>query len=270
MHIRTPRLLPPVTRPARLAALLPLILAAALALAFLPGAQGRSGPSPASTLMDQPIALLEQTRSQLARVADYECTLVKHERVHGKLLPEQMLTMRARRQPYSVYLHFESPDSIHGQQVCYVDGRNKGYMRVHPAGWRGIVGFVSLDIRDERAFEDNRHPITEAALWFVTDATARYWEMERRANKTQVRVEDRVFQGRPCVWVETTHPEPDAAAYYAYRCVLCIDKATRLPVRVEAYDRPRRGGPPGGDLLECYSYLGLRCNVGLRDRAFSF
>jgi hypothetical protein len=220
--------------------------------------------------MDQPIALLEQTRVKLDQVADYECTLVKHERVRGKLLPEQVLTMRARRQPYSVYLHFQAPEAVRGQEVCYVDGRNKGLMRVHPAGWRRIVGFVSLDLRDPRGFEDNRHPITEASLWWLSEATARYWQMERQVNKTQVRMEDRVFQGRPCIWIETTHPERHAAAYYAYRCVLCIDRESRLPVRVEAYDWPRPNAPAGGELLECYSYLDVRCNIGLADRAFDY
>jgi hypothetical protein len=223
-----------------------------------------------STALDQPIALLGQTRAELGRIADYECTLVKVERVEGKLLPEQVITMRARMRPYSVYLRFESPGSMRGQEVCYVAGRNKGLMRVHPAGWRRIVGFVSLDIHDSRAFEDNRHVITEAAIWPIMDATARYWEMERRVNKTAVRIEDRQFRGRPCTWIETTHPDRAAAAFYAYRCVLCIDKESHLPVRIEAYDWPRPNGPPEGDLLECYSYLNWRTNIGLSDKAFDY
>jgi hypothetical protein len=232
-------------------------------------ARAPADPSTASP-MDQPIALLEETRAVLNRVADYECTLIKHERVRGKLLAEQALTMRARRQPFSVYLHFQSPESVRGQQVCFVEGRNKGLMRVHPAGWRGIVGFVSLDVRDSRASEDNRHPITEATLWTLVESTARYWQMERQVNKTRVRIEDRVFQGRPCSWIETLHPERNAAAYYAYRCVICIDKETKLPVRMEAYDWPRANAPAGGDLLECYSYLNIRCNQGLTDRSFDY
>jgi hypothetical protein len=249
--------------PGALAAASSLVMMAAL-LAPAPAEPG------SASAMDQPIALLEQTRAVLGRVADYECTLIKHERVRGKLLAEQAMTMRARRQPYSVYLHFQSPDSVRGQEVCFVEGRNKGLMRVHPAGWRGIVGFVSLDVRDPRAFADNRHPITEATLWTLVESTARYWQTERRVNKTRVRMEDRVFQGRSCYWIETMHPERSAAAYYARRCVLCIDKETKLPVRMEAYDWPRANAPAEGDLLECYSYLDTRCNQGLTDRAFDY
>jgi hypothetical protein len=177
---------------------------------------------------------------------------------------------RARRQPFGVYLRFESPVSARGQEVCFVEGRNKGMMRIHPAGWRKIVGFVSIDPRDPRVFEESRHSVTEAGLWSVMDTTARYWDMERRVNKTQVRIEDRLFQQRPCTWIETTHPVREAARYYAYRCVLCLDNQTHLPVRIEAYDWPRPGGPPGGDMLECYSYVNFRCNRGIREDAFNY
>jgi hypothetical protein len=47
-----------------------------------------------------------------------------------------------------------------------------------------------------------------------------------------------------------------------------VDKDLRLPVRVEVYDWPARNGDPRGELLECYSYINLRFNVGLTDAAF--
>ncbi len=234
------------------------------------GARGEPAPVVNPSPMDQPIALLASTRAAIQRVADYECKLIKRERVGGRLLPEQSITVKARARPFSIYLRFDSPQSVRGQQICYVAGKNQGMMRVHPVGLRGIVGFVSIDPRDPRAFEDNRHAITEAGLWHLVDSTARYWEMERSVNKTQVRVADAEFNGRPCTWIETTHPDRTAARYYAYRCVICLDKQTFLPVRMEAYDWPRPGGTPGGDQLECYSYLNFRTNEGLTDRDFSY
>jgi hypothetical protein len=242
---------------------------AALAALIIPREESRGQSAPSSP-MDRPIALLEQTQAELRRVADYECKMVSQERVNDVLIPEKVMTMRARRQPYSIYLHFESPDALHGQQICYVAGRNKGMMRVRPAGWRGIVGFVSIDLWDPRAIKESRHTITEATLWSVMDSTARYWTMERKANKTAVQIEERLLFGQPCIWIETTHPDRKAGAYYAYRCVLCLDKATHLPVRIEAYDWPRPNGPAGGELLECCTYADLRCNIGLGDKAFDY
>jgi len=244
-------------------------------LAMLPGsfalvqtALGQSAPADTPTGMDRAIALLTEARLHFQNVRDYECRLLKRERVNGVLLPESVMTMKVRNKSLSVYLRCESPNADKGLEVCYVDGRNHGMMRVHPVGMLGIVGFWSVDPRDPRAFEKNRHCITEAGLGNLLESTARYWEMERRLNKTLVRITDDELGGHTCTRIETIHPDRNAGSFYGYRCVLWLDKATHLPVGAETYDWPRRGGPEEGDLLEWYRYLDLRCNIGLGDDAF--
>ena len=78
----------------------------------------------------------------------------------------------------------KAPSADKGLEVCYVEGRNQGMMRVHPAGcWAcWVSGRWIRTIR--RAFEKNRHCITEAGLGNLLESTARYWDMERRLNKT--------------------------------------------------------------------------------------
>jgi hypothetical protein len=224
-------------------------------------------PPPAAS-MEQALALVAQAQRQFQAVGDYTCTVVKRERVRGELQPENVMTLLVRNRPFSIYLRWRAPRSLEGQEVCYVAGANRGLMRVHPVGLAGIVGFVNLDPSDPRALKDNRHPVTEAGLAYLLDGVARQWELERQWNKTVVRIADGEFHGRPCTWIETVHPDPAAGSFYAYRCVLCLDRATHLPVHNAAYDRPRPGGDPGGDLLESYDYLDLRCNVGLPDETF--
>jgi hypothetical protein len=218
--------------------------------------------------MDDALAQILETKKQFEAVRDYSCTLVKRERVRGEMMPENYMAMKVRNSPFSVSLRWLAPRSMQGQEVCYVAGRNKGMMRVHTTGLAGVVGFVSVDPLDPRAFKDNRHPITQAGLGNLIDGIVRQWEKERVWNKTVVRVADCEFVGRPCTCIEIVHPDPSAGTFYAYRCVLCLDKATRLPVHTEAYDWPRPGGDPSGDLLESYSFLDLRCNLGLGDETF--
>ena len=226
--------------------------------------------APATTAgMDQAIALLNEARLHFQSVRDYECRLIKWENVKGTLLPENVLTMKVRNEPLSIYLRCESPNSDKGLEVCYVAGRNHGMMRVRPAGFLGILGFWSVDTHDPRAFEKNRHCITEAGFGNLLESTARYWDMERRLNKTLVHITDDTINGRNCTRIETIHPDRNAGSFYGYRCVLWLDKVTHLPAGVETYDWPRQGGPEGGDLLEWYRFLNLRCNIGLGEKVFS-
>jgi hypothetical protein len=243
-------------------------LAAALlgALALPPPAPGQPAAAPG---LDRALALLDEARRQFQNVRDYQCRLLKRERVRGALLPEAALTLKVRNAPFSVYLRCEGPGPDEGLEVSYVAGRNGGRMRVRPAGLLGLIGFVSVDPQDPRAFERNRHCVTEAGLGNLLDSTARYWEMERRLGKTLVSITDDVLGGRACTRIETTHPDRGAGAFYGYRCVLWLDKATHLPAGAETYDWPRPGGPAGGDLLEWYRYLDLRCNIGLGEDTFA-
>jgi hypothetical protein len=237
-------------------------------LALTPATQGQTGPTAPPASMDQAIALLTEARLRFRDVQDYECRSVSRERVNGTLLPECVMAMKARTKPFSVYLRCESPDADKGMEVCYVEGMNKGMMRVHPAGVKGVAGFWSVDPHDSRAFDKNRHCITEAGIGNLLECTARYWEMERRLNKTLVYITDEEIGGRTCTRIETIHPDRSAGSFYGYRCVLWLDNATRMPAGAETYDWPRRGGPEGGDLLESYRFLDLRCNISLSDDAF--
>ena len=47
-----------------------------------------------------------------------------------------------------------------------------------------------------------------------------------------------------------------------------FDQETKFPVRVECYDYPRGADDPG-ELLEVYSYINLRYNVGLGEETFN-
>jgi hypothetical protein len=230
--------------------------------------RGQATPAGTATDLDRAIALLTEARRSFQKVRDYECLLVKRERVKGVLLPESRMMMRVRNQPYSVYLRCESPAAEKGLEVYYVEGRNKGMMRVHPARILGILGFWSVDPHDPRAFERNRHCITEAGLGTLLEGTARHWEMERRLNKTLVRIADERLEGRACTRIETIHPDRQAGSFYGYRCVLWLDQDTHLPAGAETYDWPLPGSNAASDLLESYRYLDLRCNLGLGDDAF--
>jgi Protein of unknown function (DUF1571) len=66
--------------------------------------------------------------------------------------------------------------------------------------------------------------------------------------------------------IETIHPRR-GPQFLFHKVKLYIDKELDVPIRFEAYDWPAR---PGVEplLMEEYTYMNLRLNVGLRERDF--
>jgi hypothetical protein len=141
-------------------------------------------------------------------------------------------------------------------------------MRVRLNGVGAAVGLISVDLHDPRAMENSRHTIAEVGIGNLIDRLCKDWELERSLNQTQVRIAEYEFAKHRCTRVETIHPDNRGGQFYAYRSVVYFDKETRLPIRFEAYDWPRQGRAPEGELMECYSYVNLRFNVGLGDELF--
>src|SRR5438128_735667 len=53
--------------------------------------------------LDEPLRRIAEARRAWLHVDDYTCVLVRRERVRGRLLPEEVMLMKVRREPYSVY-----------------------------------------------------------------------------------------------------------------------------------------------------------------------
>ena len=70
----------------------------------------------------------------MQNVRDYTGVMIKREQVQGRLQPENVISMRVRNQPFSVYMRWLSPKQSTGQEVCFVQGRNDNKMRVRSPG----------------------------------------------------------------------------------------------------------------------------------------
>jgi Protein of unknown function (DUF1571) len=244
--------------------LLLLIMGAGQNSSYVPQAV----PAGGNSSMDVPLRLIAEARQSYQGVADYTCLFVKREQINGRLQAENLITMRVRTRPFSVYLYWHKPAELLGQEACYVEGRNNGSMRAHSTGLRGAVGFISIDPRDPRCLENSLHPITEAGIGNLIDRFAERWQEERLINKTVVRSAEYDYDKKRCTRVELIHPDNSGRQFKFYRSVLYFDNASRLPIRAENYDWPRAGSDPNGILVESYSYAGLRLNVNVPAATF--
>lgn len=207
------------------------------------------------------------SRETLKDIHDYTATLVKRERIGGKLQDPESMFIKVRQQPFSVYLYFLSPESKKGQEVIYVEGQNNGNMLAHGVGVKKLVGTVSLAPTSPMAMAGQRYPITEIGISNLTKRLIEVAEHDKQYGECDVKFfKGAKINGRSCVCIQVTHPVPRKNFLFNIARVF-VDDQMNIPVRYEAYEWPENpDGQP--QLLEEYTYLNVKLNVGLTDKDF--
>jgi hypothetical protein len=203
----------------------------------------------------------------IEKIQDYTATLIKRERIDNTLGEDQYIALKVRHKPFSVYLNFLAPTSLKGQECMFIEGANNGKMWAHGTGMKAVFGTVSLDPNGRTAMTDQRYPLTQIGVLNLTrrlievaTEDVKYGECEVKYYKG-AKINDRV-----CTCTEVLHPVP-RKNFLFHRARIFVDDALNIPIRYEAYDWPKtEGGPP--ELIEAYTYLNLKLNVGLTDADF--
>jgi len=203
-----------------------------------------------------------------ANVQDYSCTMVKRERIDGKLGEHQYIFAKIRHAPFSVYLYFLAPEDVKGQEVVFVEGRNDGNMLAHAgSGVRAMVGTVALKPDGALAMQGNRYPITEIGVENLAKRLVEVAEHDKQFGECSVDFFPKAkVNGRICTCVQVVHPVPRRNFRFHLARVF-IDDELLIPVRYEAYDWPaEEGGQPV--LMEEYTYMNVKINNGFTDADF--
>lgn len=212
--------------------------------------------------------MLAEAKIAYSKVNDYSGHVIHQDRVRGKLTPDQTAELRVKSKPASVSLKYVAPNALMGQELAHVAGRNGGKLRMKPAGSFGPAGFLTLDLADSRATAHTRHAAPEFGIGPMIDLLEKNLTIETRLrNAVQVSVSEYTYANRPVTRFEV-YTDRAHALRFAYRTVVFVDRETKLPIRMEAYDQPTIGSSPSGELLESYSYVNLKFNQGLGEAIF--
>jgi hypothetical protein len=201
-------------------------------------------------------------------IKDYSCTVVKRERIDGKLGEHEYMFAKIRQEPFSVYLYFLAPDAVKAQEVIYVEGRNDGNMLAHAgSGVRAMVGTVSLKPTSMLAMTGNRYAITEIGVENLAMRLVEVAEHDKNFGECDVQFfPNAKVNGRICTCVQVVHPVPRRNFRFHLARVF-IDDELLIPIRYEAYDWPHEeGGQPV--LMEEYTYMNVKINNGFTDADF--
>jgi len=227
-------------------------------------AAAQQGQHPLEPALQMAFAALTNIRNN---VKDYSCTMVKRERVNGKLGEQEFMFLKIRHEPFSVYMYFLYPERIKGQEALYVAGKNNGNLLGHGVGIRKIAGTVPLLPTGAMAMAGQRYPITEIGMYNLTKRLVEVGTKDRNFGECEVKF----FSGakinkRLATCIQVVHPVPRRNFTFNMAKIF-VDEELNLPVRYEAWDWPEKaGGPPL--LMEEYTYTDIKLNNGFTDADF--
>lgn len=211
-------------------------------------------------------------------IRDYTCTLVKRERFDGRLRDYEYMSVKLRQPqisqgkvkvPFSIYLRYLAPADLKGREVVYVDGWNRGKIVVWRGGPRLSHVTTAVDPNSDLALHWGHYPITDAGMRTLTERLLAMGKQELIYQECDVKyVEGVKINDRPCLMVQVTHPRRRPHFNY-YTAQVFIDQEMKLPIRYASYDWPAAQGEPA-PLIEEYTFLDVKLNVGLTDADFDF
>ncbi len=177
----------------------------------------------------KPLAFLEKCILRYEReVKGYTCRLNKHERVHGKMQPAELIDVCFRESPFSVLLSWPG-DPRPAIKSLFVKGENGDKVLVLPTwGW-----IPDLDPKGAFAMGKARYPLTEFGIKAGMDSTRAFWTAAQDAKALHVEylgIATRPELGdRPCYMLKRTRyakPEADGIG----EITLYFDQETWLQV----------------------------------------
>ena len=219
---------------------------AVLALAATAAADG-SGSAIDAAEVDR---LLDRLVRAVSSLRDYTCVFSKQERVDGTLQPADTIFLKQRREPRCIYMTWTAGPNA-GREAIHCPQRYGPKFKVHDGSGVGSWLTLSLDPTGRIAMDGERHPITEAGIFFTTDELARHL----RADRSRLRFEP----GKRPDCLVTTQVAP--TGHYAHRTEICVDPQRSLLESVAVWNER-------GELLERYEYSDYHLDVGLTDRDF--
>jgi len=200
-------------------------------------------------------------------IHDYKCTLVKRERIAGKLLDHEFMDAKIRHKPFSVYLAFKNPASVRGREVLYVEGQNNNNLMAHEGGALLKLVTVNLNPTSSLAMRNNRYPITEIGVKNLVQRLIEVAKEDMQYGECEVKFTNGAkINGRVCTAIEVIHPVP-RSNFRFHKAHIFIDDQLQVPVRFASWDWPAQNGGEA-PLLEEYTYLDMKINNGFTDADF--
>ncbi len=224
-----------------------------------------------------------RSRSDYIRehIRDYSCRLIKRERIDSELQKQQFIQVKVRCEqrrdddvvrPFAVFMQYLAPATLKGRKVLYIDGQNNGMMQVLKGGRAFKYVKLQLDPNGAAARRESNYPITEVGFDKIIERLTQRVENDIKNDPTAANTQVSHFRNaavnnRVCTHIRILHPKRGDGIEF-HKASLYVDDELHVPIRLVVHDWPS-GDDEQPPLIEEYTYVDLRLNVGLTDADFS-
>ena len=209
------------------------------------------------------IALLEYCLAACqGRYQDYTCTLIKQERIGGRVSNEQEIAVKFVSDPFSVAMRWTPETAGLGDRVLYVEGKYNNMMLVRPTGVLGkLVGTAMRRPDGPQAMQSTLRPVNQFGFIRSLESLLKVYRQARTAGDLTERFGGYAeVAGRKAIVLIRQLPPKDN--YPAAKTVIFIDLEYLVPIAVEGYDWDQQ-------LSSRYVFKDIRFNVGLKGEDFT-
>lgn len=205
--------------------------------------------------------MIKMAQETVRTLNDFTCIFSKAE-YKGKQLPKEVVDMKWRKQPRSVYMKWIG-DEKKGQQALWVKGKNNDKLRAKPPHLLA----VSLATDSWLAMKDSRHTVTEAGFDHTVELIAKDLDISMKHPDYNSKIKllgEQVVNGAPSVCFEAEMDKEKHPEFYAQKALICASKEAKVPNKVQIWMKE------DGEvrLVEDYGYENIKLNVGLTDKDF--
>lgn len=213
-------------------------------------------------------ALLAEAEKKLDAVPAMSAVFQKQERIDGVLQPVNVMDLKVRHEPLSIYMKWREPDQ--GQEIIWRDGAFDGKILVCPAGWkRKVMRTVKIDPTSDQAMAVSKRPVTNVGIWNFTSRLRHTVDeelMRDPAIEATLTTGDEI-SGRPVDLFTFVHPgQPTAGGFQ--RMLIYFDEKLGVPVACEHYRWQAEGNKFVAHLEESYLFRDLDLAAACSDVDF--
>jgi hypothetical protein len=227
----------------------------------------RAGVPLENLLQNQPLAFLEMCLQRYEReVTGYTLTMLKRERVGGKLYPPEgfeKIRVHFREKPFSVHFTWLEHAKL-AQKLLYVEGKNDNKMLVRPTGRFLGALVVSRAVDSADAKESGHYLINEFGVYLAMKRSVVSMRKAQARGTLHLRYDGVVtlheIGDRPCYkFVRTPYEPPEENG--VNELTLFVDQETWLQVGSIVKDS-------NGQLIGEYYFRDIELNPPDSDKQF--